>query len=199
MTRQLLKLISYSAALLCLVIGVSTAGYAQQSSLAGDWTGESLCAGNNPSCHDEHVVYHLSVDFADATKVNIGADKIVDGKLEWMGNIALKYDPAKQTLTGDFQSPRYKGIWEFTVKGNLIEGTLSLFTPEKTVGRRIRVQRNGTSQKDSSAAQHASGTFDVKLMPQDDKSDDKTMGRMTMEKQWHGAMEGTWRRAPRLM
>jgi hypothetical protein len=194
MTLRLLKLISYAATLLCLAVSLSTANYAQQPSLAGDWTGESLCAGNNPSCHDEHVVYHISVDFADTTKVNIGADKIVDGKLEWMGNIALKYDQAKQTLTGDLQSPRYKGIWEFSVKGNVIEGTLSLFTPEKTVGRRIRVQRNGTSQKDSSAlAQHASGTFDVKLTPQDDKSDDKSMGRMTVEKQWHGAIEGTSR------
>lgn len=37
---------------------------------------------------------------------------------------------------------------------------------------------------------HATGTFDVKLTPQDDKSDDKTMGRMTIEKQWHGDLEG---------
>lgn len=38
---------------------------------------------------------------------------------------------------------------------------------------------------------HATGTFEVKLTPQDDKSDDKTMGRMTAEKQWHGDIEGT--------
>lgn len=165
---------------------------AQTTSLAGDWTGESKCAGNNPSCHDEHVVYHISMDFADATKVNISADKIVDGQLEWMGNIALKYDPAKQTLTGDLDNARYKGIWEFTVKGNIIEGTLSLLTPEKTVGRRIRVQKNGTAQRDASASlQHATGSFEVKLTPQDDKTDDKSIGRMTSEKQWHGAMEGS--------
>jgi hypothetical protein len=194
MNRRLRKLISYGCTLLCLAVSVSTANYAQQPSLAGDWSGESLCAGTNPSCHDEHVVYHISVDFSDGTKVNVSADKIVDGKLEWMGNIPLKYDPAKQTLTGDLQSPRYKGIWEFTVKGNIIEGTLSLFTPEKTVGRRIRVQKNGTSQKESSTVtQHAAGSFDVKLSPQDDKSDDKSMGRMTIEKQWHGAIEGTSR------
>ena len=36
----------------------------------------------------------------------------------------------------------------------------------------------------------ATGTFEVKLTPQDDKSDDKTMGRMTAEKQWHGDIEG---------
>jgi uncharacterized protein DUF3224 len=45
---------------------------------------------------------------------------------------------------------------------------------------------------------HASGTFDVKLTPQieDEKSQDKesenlTMGRMTIDKQYHGDIEGT--------
>jgi Protein of unknown function (DUF3224) len=191
MKRKLLNFISCAVALLFALSG-STASYAQQTSLAGDWTGESICAGGNPSCHDEKVVYHISVDPADSTKVTIRADKIVDGKPEWMGDIVLKYDASKQTLTGDLQSPRYKGIWEFTVKGNIIEGTLSILNPEKTIGRRIRVQRNGTSQKESSTVtQHANGTFDVKLTPQDDKSDDKSMGRMTIEKQWHGEMEGT--------
>jgi len=166
-------------------------GSAQTTSIAGDWSGQSTCTGNNPSCHDEYVVYHISMDFNDPTRVNISADKIVDGKLDWMGNIALKYDAAKQTLIGELQNSR-KGIWEFTVKGNIIEGTLSVFTPEKTVGRRIRVQKNGTAQMDTSTTlQHAAGTFDVKLTPQDDKSDDKSMGRMTIEKQWHGPMEGS--------
>jgi len=39
--------------------------------------------------------------------------------------------------------------------------------------------------------QHATGTFEVKLTPQDDKSADKSLGRMTIEKQWHGDLEGT--------
>lgn len=169
----------------------ATAGSAQTSSLAGDWTGESICAGNNPSCHDERVVYHISTDPADETKVKIAADKIVDGKPEWMGDVFLKYDVVKQTLTGDFQSPRYKGIWEFTVKGNIIEGTLSLLSPEKMVSRRIRVQRDGASEKESSImTQHATGTFEVKLTPQDDKSEDTSLGRMTIEKQWQGDMTG---------
>jgi len=193
MKRQLPNLISYAVTLLCVALSLSTASLGQQaSSLVGDWAGESICAGNNPSCHDEHVVYHISVDASDTTKVKIGADKIVDGKPEWMGDIILKYDAAKQTLTGDFQSPRYKGIWEFTVKGNTIEGTLSLFNPEKTVGRRIRVQRNGTSQKESTTVtQHATGTFDVKLTPQDDKTGEPSIGRMAIDKQWSGDINGT--------
>lgn len=160
-------------------------------SLSGDWIGESICVGNNPSCRDEKVVYHISVDPADSTKVKIAADKIVDGKLEWMGDILLKYNPNGQTLIGDLQSPRYRGVWEFTVKGNIIEGTLSIFLPEKTMGRRIKVEKNAAAQKEPSMTTHATGTFDVKVTPQDDKSDDKTLGRMTIDKQWHGDLEGT--------
>lgn len=39
--------------------------------------------------------------------------------------------------------------------------------------------------------QHATGTFDVKLTTQDDKSDDQSMGRVTIEKQWQGDLVGT--------
>ncbi len=35
---------------------------------------------------------------------------------------------------------------------------------------------------------HATGTFDVKLTPQ---ISDPPIGRMSIEKQWHGALEGT--------
>ena len=37
---------------------------------------------------------------------------------------------------------------------------------------------------------HATGPFDVKLTPQDDKID-PTLGRMTIEKQFHGDLEAT--------
>ena len=39
---------------------------------------------------------------------------------------------------------------------------------------------------------HASGTFEVKLSPQaDDKVGDPTVGRMSIEKQFHGDLEAT--------
>lgn len=38
--------------------------------------------------------------------------------------------------------------------------------------------------------QHATGTFEVKLTPQDDKSEDKSIGRLTIDKQWQGDLEG---------
>jgi hypothetical protein len=47
------------------------------------------------------------------------------------------------------------------------------------------------AQKESTVTNHASGTFDVKLTPQDDKSADATLARMTIEKQFHGDLEGS--------
>jgi len=142
---------------LFLVLGCAVAS-GQQSSLTGDWTGESICVGNNPGCHDEKVVYHISVDPADPAKVKIAADKIVNGKLEWIGDIELKYDPGKQTLTGELQNSRYRGLWEFAVKGNAIEGSLTIL-PDKSIGRRIRVTRKDPAQRELTMTSHATGTF----------------------------------------
>src|SRR2546423_11159472 len=107
------------AAILALALGF-TAHAQAVSSLIGDWTGESICVGEIGSCHDEQVVYHISVDAADATKVKIWADKIVDGKPDFMGDILLKYDVARNTLIGNLESPRFRAVWEFTVKGNMM-------------------------------------------------------------------------------
>jgi hypothetical protein len=39
----------------------------------------------------------------------------------------------------------------------------------------------------------ASGTFEVRLVPQDDKTENATLGRMTIEKLFHGDLEGVSR------
>jgi Protein of unknown function (DUF3224) len=38
---------------------------------------------------------------------------------------------------------------------------------------------------------HATGTFDVKIVPQDDKGWEPTIGRMSIDKQFHGDVDGT--------
>jgi hypothetical protein len=43
----------------------------------------------------------------------------------------------------------------------------------------------------SKGGSHASGPFDVKLSPQDDKSGDAALGRMTIDKQFHGDLDAT--------
>lgn len=47
-----------------------------------------------------------------------------------------------------------------------------------------------SNQSKTDMANHATGTFEVKLTPQNDNSEDKSLGRMTVEKQWHGEVEG---------
>ncbi|HYV23768.1 MAG TPA: DUF3224 domain-containing protein [Pyrinomonadaceae bacterium] len=162
---------------------------AQSSGLAGDWTGESICVGEIGACHDEQVVYHVSVDGTDATRVKIGADKIVDGRPDFMGDIFLKYDAAKNTLIGNLESPRGRGVWEFTVKGNMMWGTLSQL-PEKRIVRQIRVTKNQLTTTMTAMTNHATGTFEVKLTPQNDQPADPSMGRMTFDKQWSGDITG---------
>ena len=46
------------------------------------------------------------------------------------------------------------------------------------------------SEKETRMSKHASGTFEVKLTPQDDKTADG-LGRMTIAKQIHGDLEAT--------
>ena len=189
--RLAYRSISYAVPLLFLSISVSTATYAQQSSsLLGDWTGESICVGEVGACHDEQVVYHFTVSKADPQKFTLSADKIVNGKPEPMGEIDFAYDAANHILTGEFQNPNTHIVIQLTVKGNMMWGTM-MRLPEHRVGRQIRVTKSDSNQTNSKMSQHANGTFEVKLAPQDDKSDDHTMGRMTIEKQWQGGMEGT--------
>ena len=47
------------------------------------------------------------------------------------------------------------------------------------------------SAKENSATMHASGPFDVKTNPIDDKSSDPLLGRFSLDKQYHGDLDGT--------
>jgi hypothetical protein len=116
--------------------------------LTGDWYGESKCTGNNPYCHDEVVIYHLTHSKADPAKIHLAADKVVNGKPEEMGEFELVYDVAKQTLTTEFRIPRTggKGVWFFKINGDKIDGTLTVF-PENEIGRRVKVTRKKPDSK----------------------------------------------------
>jgi hypothetical protein len=54
-------------------------------------------------------------------------------------------------------------------------------------------QTNSQPQKDTTMTQHASGPFDVKLAPLDPafKTEDNSIGRMSIDKQFHGDLEAT--------
>lgn len=135
--KTVLLFVSVLMLSLCAVAQKSTA-----ESLYGDWTGESKCVGSNPSCHDEIVVYHLSKSKNDPTKINLSADKIVNGKPDFMGEFDMTFDAEKMTLTAEFMIKRTggKGVWLFHVDGDKMDGTLTVF-PENEVGRKVSVTR----------------------------------------------------------
>lgn len=56
-----------------------------------------------------------------------------------------------------------------------------------------RISQHAKTQKDSPMTQHATGLFDVKLAPLDPafKSDDNSIGRMSLDKQFHGDLKAT--------
>ncbi len=49
----------------------------------------------------------------------------------------------------------------------------------------------GDAPKGKVITMQAKGTFDVKLAPQEDKAADPTLTRLTIDKQFHGDLEGT--------
>lgn len=188
--RHAYRRISYAPLVFLWIIMATAADAQQPSPIIGDWTGESICVGEVGACHDEQVVYHLSVSKSDARKFTLAADKIVNGKPDPMGEIDFSYDAANHILTGEFQNSRNHLLIQYTVKGNMMWGTMMLL-PERRVVRQIRVTKSDSNQTTSKMSEHATGTFEVKLTPQDDKSDDRAMGRIAIEKQWHGGMDGT--------
>ena len=81
-----------------------------------------------------------------------------------------------------------------TVAGPIIVACLCLSLGfVSTALPRTHSQNPAPTQKGAVVTTHATGTFDVKLTPQpsEDKSDDATLGRMTIEKQIHGDLEAT--------
>lgn len=111
------------------------------SKVLGDWEGESVCVDKNrPACKNEHVVYHLTKKEGDGDAVTMRADKIVDGKPEEMGVLDCEYDAAKRALTCEFNVNGTHGVFEYTVEGDEMEGTLKIL-PAGTLGRRIKVRK----------------------------------------------------------
>jgi hypothetical protein len=110
------------------------------SNLVGNWTGDSICVGNRPACHDEQVIYHIKKAPDSSGNVTITADKIVNGKPELMGILDFKYDSEKRTLVCDFTRGNTHGLWELTVEGTTMEGTLMLL-PDKSLVRRVKVHK----------------------------------------------------------
>lgn len=90
-------------------------------SMEGTWKGTSLCQVKNSPCHDETVVYRISKD-STGRYYEMNANKIVDGKEDYMGTLLFAYDEKRKVFTS-VDSTR-NAIWEFTLTGNEMKGTL---------------------------------------------------------------------------
>ena len=90
-------------------------------SFEGIWKGTSICQIKNSPCHDEIVVYHISKDSTGRLYEMI-ANKIVNGKEEYMGTIPFTYDD-KQKVFVSVDSVR-NARWEFKITGSAMKGTL---------------------------------------------------------------------------
>ena len=113
---------------------VNYAGSFATDVLAGDWTGESICTVHPSSCNDEHVIYHIT-EPDSAGKLQINADKIVDGKPEFMGTLDCSYDKQHSIIACSMS----QGFWEFVVRGKTMNGTLKL--RDGTLYRKISVKK----------------------------------------------------------
>ena len=50
------------------------------SIFAGEWRGDSVCAADAPSCHDEKVIYYIRTIPGKPDLMFVRADKVLDGK-----------------------------------------------------------------------------------------------------------------------
>jgi hypothetical protein len=85
------------------------------------------------------------------------------------------------------------GMKSYRTASGKLAATLIVTVAAATIffGLRFSSAQTNSSQKGISMPAHASGPFDVKLAPQDDKVGDPTIGRMSIDKQFHGDLEGT--------
>ena len=113
--------------------GTPPAGSAQQSP-AGTWRGTSLCTPGHPACHDEVVVYRIR---AVGERFEISASKIVQGQEELMGDITCDYAAATHMLN----CPMDYGVWNFTITGTTMTGTL---VARGELYRRVSVSRSAS-------------------------------------------------------
>ena len=109
---------------------------ADDSSVAGDWRGNSICVVRESACHDEDSLYHVARLAEKPTWFSMKLDKIVDGKPVTMGTQECNYDSTKKSLVCEF--PRC--VMRFTIQGDKMEGTMTL--TDGTLWRKITLKKS---------------------------------------------------------
>jgi hypothetical protein len=106
--------------------------------LLGHWTGSSKCTAVRPACHDEIASYYIKPG-PSKDVVTIDADKIVDGKDEWMGTSDFHVDFETHVLTGFVEMNNQRWPITFSWSGDTITGTYK--QPDGQVVRNVRITK----------------------------------------------------------
>jgi hypothetical protein len=143
----LLRLLSIAALLCCWGSSLhqSAATRTGSSSIAGAWKGESICVAYRPACKDEVVVYLFEEIPDKPDRLMMYADKIIDGQRVPIYKQEFQLERGTGTLSGEFTKRQTHGLWEYTVSGDTMEGTLVIL-PDRTLARRIKVKRVSPDQ-----------------------------------------------------
>lgn len=112
-----------------LLLAASVRGGTQGSPppVFGEWHGRSTCLIKPSPCNSEIVVYTIGRDSVYRDSVAINADKIVNGKRDFMGTIRCGWNAPKLSC------PMRNDWWRFTLHGDTLSGSLDLAD-----GRRYR-------------------------------------------------------------
>jgi hypothetical protein len=141
----LFALRSCSAGILAGIFLFSCASAPAQSKLVdgvaeilGTWEGESKCTVPSSPCHDEHVVYDITLEKTATSSLKVDGYKIVKGERQFMGTLRCDYHPSKKNLSCTFRKDY--DDWEYTLSGDTLQGTLTI-GGGKTLYRRISVKK----------------------------------------------------------
>ena len=105
--------------------------------ISGTWEGTSLCQVKPSPCHDEHVIYRVSV--TSAQHYRFDAYKLVDGKELFMGAIDFIFDPARGQLDATIVGKRGSATARLALKANHLSGSMNL--ADGTLYRLIEVDK----------------------------------------------------------
>jgi len=121
---------------------VASPAPAPKNEILGIWKGTSICAKveGNEFCHDETVVYNF-VDVPDRpATVSLKAGRVVDLSVQPMYTLYFTYRPEKGGWTSEFERPRFRGEWAYTIHGDEMTGTATLL-PNGKVVRNVSAKR----------------------------------------------------------
>jgi hypothetical protein len=111
--------------------------------ILGRWRGRSTCikAEWNSACNDEEVVYEFVPAGADPSRIMLHAAKIIGGTPEPMYDLAFAYDTATARWDGDFANSRVRIRWSYRVRGDSLQGQVTLL-PSGQIGRNVIAWRS---------------------------------------------------------